>query len=250
MIKLIASDVDGTLTESGSEILSDEVVGSINSALSRGITFAVVTGRDDLSLKRLFARIRDGVYYISCNGALCVKDGRVLYSRPIAREDVLWALSYAKSSGYGVVFCSDQQVFVYGDDGFYDVISKTYSGGAQRVMCNVGITGNVYKISFYRGALTGTDMGTVPFGLRMSYDRNGWTELVNRFVNKGGAVFDLQSRLGIAAAETVAFGDALSDADMLARAAHRYSTTSALAEAANAIKVEGPKEFFELIREI
>ncbi len=250
MIKLITSDVDGTLTESGSEILGEGVVRHINSVMSSGIAFAVVTGRDQLSLKRLFSRVSDGAYFVSCNGALCVKDGRTLYSRPIAREDVLWALSYAKSSGYGAVFCSEQKVFLYGDDEFCNRIAVSYGHGVQRIMCNVGITDNVYKISFYRGSLTGTYIASVPFGLKMFYDRNGWTEFVNRFVGKGGAVFDLQSRLGVISAETAAFGDSLSDAEMLARAAYRYSATVELAESANAVKVSRPEEFFELIRGI
>lgn len=250
MIKLIASDVDGTLTESGSELLSDEVVRHINSAISSGVTFAVVTGRDHLSLKRLFSRVSEDMYFVSCNGALCIKNGKTLYSRPIAREDVLWALSYAKSSGYGAVFCSERKVFLYGDDGFCGRVSALYGHGAQRIRCNVGITDNVYKISFYRGSHTGEYIESVPFGLGMFYDRNGCTEFVNRFATKGGAVFDLQSRIGITAAETAAFGDSLSDADMLARAAYRYSTTQALAEAANAVKLDEPEGFFELIRDI
>lgn len=95
MIKLIASDADGTLTEHASNALSDGVVKGINSAIASGISFAVVSGRDYLSLKKLFFGVADGVYYVSCNGALCVKDGKALYSRPVAREGVIWALSDA-----------------------------------------------------------------------------------------------------------------------------------------------------------
>ncbi len=248
MIKLIASDADGTLTEHRANALSDGVVKGINAAMSSGISFAVVSGRDNLSLKKLFFGVAGGVYYVSCNGALCVKDGKALYSRPISRENVLWAIAYAKKTETGCVFCSENAVYVYGDDAFFDKIRKMYGDGAVRVFCNRGVTDNVYKISFYRGDLTGTEMGDIPFGLRMSYDRNGWTEFVNRFVNKGGAVFDLQSRLGVSANETAAFGDELSDADMLAKAAHRYATTDKLAESANAVKVASAKEFFEYLK--
>ena len=247
MIKLIASDADGTLTEHASNTLSDGVVKGINSAIASGISFAVVSGRDHLSLKKLFFGVADGVYYVSCNGALCVKDGKTLYSRPVAREGVIWALSYAKKTGTGCVFCSDDAVYVYGSDEFFEKIKKMYGDGAKRALCNVGVSGNVYKISLYRGSETGTPMGDIPFGLRMSYDRNGWTEFVNRFVNKGGAVFDLQSRLGASAKETVAFGDELSDADMLLKAANRYAATDKLAEAADAVRVYSPKEFFEVL---
>ena len=246
MIKLIASDADGTLTEHGANTLSEGVIKGINAAMASGVKFAVVSGRDHLSLKKLFFGVADGVYYVSCNGALCIKDGKTLYSRPVARENVIWALSYAKKTDTGCVFCSDDEVCVYGDDAFFEKIQKMYGDGAKRVYCNVGVSGNVYKISFYRGSNTGADMGDIPFFLRMSYDRNGWTEFVNRFVNKGGAVFDLQSRLGVSAKETAAFGDELSDADMLARAASRYATTDKLAEAADAVKVTSAKQFFDI----
>ena len=50
--------------------------------------------------------------------------------------------------------------------------------------------------------------------MRCSYSKNGWTEYVNRFANKGGALASLQSRVGALKSNTASLGDSLDDCEM------------------------------------
>ena len=124
MIKLIASDLDGTLLRRGDKSLSEDVRTAVLSALASGKDFAVISGRDVLSLKALFSFAGNKPYFVGCNGSVCVKDGKVLYSRPVPDVSVIKALKYAKVGGRNVVFCAADTVYVYGTDGFKKNVSS------------------------------------------------------------------------------------------------------------------------------
>ena len=70
MIKLIATDIDGTLVEDGASTLPDGMVETIEALIDRGILFVAASGRSLISLERLFAPIKEKIYYAACNGTL------------------------------------------------------------------------------------------------------------------------------------------------------------------------------------
>ena len=59
MIKLIASDIDGTLVADGSSQINPEIYTEILRLRSKGIQFAAASGRQWFSIDRLFAPIRE-----------------------------------------------------------------------------------------------------------------------------------------------------------------------------------------------
>ena len=67
MIKLIASDLDGTLVNDKKEFAPDFF--DILKRLQKfGIKFCVASGRSTYALKKVFSKCRDDIYYISDNG--------------------------------------------------------------------------------------------------------------------------------------------------------------------------------------
>ncbi len=214
MIKLIASDLDGTLLKYREDSVSQETKNAVLSVLSSGKIFALISGRDVPSLKNLFEFAGDEPYYIGCSGAVCVKDGKVIYSRPIPDEAVIKALHYAKTNEKNAVFSAADVLYITGKNCFQKYISSLYGNGQTVVInTNPDIKKPIYKISFF-SVKNDDQINFFDFGVRLSYKNNGWTEYVNRFVNKGGALSSLQSRLGIMKANTASFGDSRDDADM------------------------------------
>ena len=67
MIKLIATDMDGTLLDSEGR-LNIEIYDIIEKLKSMGIMFAAASGRQLMSLKRKFFPVDDDVIYIAENG--------------------------------------------------------------------------------------------------------------------------------------------------------------------------------------
>lgn len=70
MIRLIASDIDGTLLPEYSTVLPDAVFSMIRELKKQGIAFCAASGRQYANLRRLFAPVADEIYYICENGAV------------------------------------------------------------------------------------------------------------------------------------------------------------------------------------
>ena len=58
-IKLICSDIDGTLLQYGKKELEDEIFEQIRELHRRGILFCPASGRQYTSLRKLFAPVAD-----------------------------------------------------------------------------------------------------------------------------------------------------------------------------------------------
>ena len=250
MIKLIASDLDGTLIKRKESEITEETKTAIMSVFSSARDFAVISGRDILSLKKIFSFAGNNPYYIGCNGSVCVKDGKVLYSRPVPDGAVIKALTYAKTQGKNVVFCAADTIYVCGMYCFKKYVSSLY-GDADTVSVSTtpDIKKPIYKISFFtpKGE-PGPDFSD--FGVRLSYDKNGWTEFVNRFANKGGALTALQSRTGALKSNTASLGDSRDDSDMFAYSALAFALGEEAENAfPGAISVKSFTEAYEIIKE-
>lgn len=70
MIKLIATDVDGTLVKDGTMQIDPEYMTVIKELVQKGIIFAVCSGRQFISERKLFAPIKDQLLYITDGGTV------------------------------------------------------------------------------------------------------------------------------------------------------------------------------------
>ena len=55
MVKLIASDLDGTILRNGAQSVEPSTIKAIEQLVNKGMYFAPASGRQIVSLKRLFA---------------------------------------------------------------------------------------------------------------------------------------------------------------------------------------------------
>ena len=70
MIKLIATDIDGTLLKDGTLMLDPEYMTVIDKLTEKGIIFVACSGRQFISERKLFAPIRDKLLYITDGGTV------------------------------------------------------------------------------------------------------------------------------------------------------------------------------------
>ena len=64
MIKLIASDIDGTLVHDGTHELNPELCDVILQLKEKGIQFAAASGRQWASIEDLFDPIKERIFYL------------------------------------------------------------------------------------------------------------------------------------------------------------------------------------------
>ena len=91
MIKLIASDIDGTLVADGTHELNPELYEVITALKDPGVQFAAASGRQWASIEELFRPVRERIFYLSDNGAYVGCYGRNLFLQTIDRELALEA---------------------------------------------------------------------------------------------------------------------------------------------------------------
>ena len=87
MIKLIASDLDGTLLHNGAQKLTPRAIELIHELTQKGVHFVAASGRQYDNERRLFSEIKDEISYIGENGSICIHQGKVI-SRGIIADDL------------------------------------------------------------------------------------------------------------------------------------------------------------------
>ncbi len=221
MIKLIASDLDGTLLQNGSQALTPRAVPLVLRLAQKGILFAAASGRQYPNLVRLFGAASDQMAFICENGAFVVYRGNV-----IVKACMEPALTYQLIED---ILAQDTcEVLISGESTSY-VLPKTeqfLSHLQNRVKNNVcvirsleEIPEEIIKVSAYeRSAIK-------PYAphffeqwqsrFKCTISDLHWIDFVRSDVNKGAALSSLLSGLCIRPDETAAFGDNYNDLEML-----------------------------------
>ena len=103
-IKLICSDIDGTLLQYGRKELEGEIFEQIRELHRRGILFCPASGRQYTSLRKLFAPVADCCVFLCENGGVIYKDEQCIAKNPMPRalaEEIANDL-WTRSDGQGV----------------------------------------------------------------------------------------------------------------------------------------------------
>lgn len=241
MIKLIVSDIDGTLVPDGgsASALNPEYYDVIRELKRKNITFAACSGRQFLSMYRVFEPVAEHMYFISEGGGV-VSNGRgeVLHSATLDPDTVREILVDAKKipqmdimvAGVKRAYCRSKDSEMYRwmvDDYRFDIEAV---GDLEN-----GINDDVAKVSLYHHnaaeALT-KDWFAPKWGKRVKAVLAGkqWLDLVSVESGKGIALSFLQKKLGIKREETIVFGDNQNDIEMFQAAGHSYAVGGARRE--------------------
>jgi HAD superfamily hydrolase (TIGR01484 family) len=207
MIRLIVSDFDGTLMPYGAAGVSESVKELLQTAIDRGITVAVSSGRTYAELKALLPTLADSVYFIACDGAHYVKGGVSLYEKQIARPD-LEIFASQMGQGLSCVFHALEKNYVLGElprgVRFDNAVQISRVTELREKVFKITTFGQGVKLPAYCGLRTHWDGGP-----------NAMAQYVNRFANKGAALSDLQVRLMCNKFDTAAIGDSGNDVVMM-----------------------------------
>ncbi|MCQ2508630.1 MAG: Cof-type HAD-IIB family hydrolase [Dorea sp.] len=242
MIKLIASDVDGTLIPEGSPALHPEFQKVIQKLKEKGIVFAAASGRSYGSVRSVFQESAEDVYFISNNGAVVRYQDETLFMRSIEEATAERLLEYFRekrternafflmtSQEQDFTECDDEELVSWIRDGYKVTLS---------VLPDVSVVKKPFvKMSIYFGDIDAAEMldeAKERFGDELAVLISGahWIDFVHKDAEKGNALAQLQKQLGITREETMAFGDNYNDISLLLAAEESY----AVSEARDAVK--------------
>ncbi len=244
MIKLIASDIDGTLVRDGEHKLNPEFFDVILGLRRKGIQFAAASGRQWASIEAVFEPIKEKVFYLSDNGAYVGCHGRNLFLNPIRRETAMELIRQIRQVPQLEVMVGGPDV-VYVDTRdrkFVDWIVNGYRFQVKQVEDVTLITDEIIKVSAYKpcGIQEATKGLMEQFGdrLKMTISGDMWMDAMAPGVCKGHAIKVLQDNLEIKPQETMAFGDQLNDIEMLERSYYSFAVANAREEVKKAARFQ------------
>ena len=87
-MKIIISDLDGTMLMQREETLHSSVKNAISKILNHNIIFCVASGRSYSELKRIMSDIKGDVYYIASDGAVIVHNDEILCENKLTKGDL------------------------------------------------------------------------------------------------------------------------------------------------------------------
>ena len=254
-IRLIASDVDGTMLPANGAI-SEDLRRAIARCLERGIPFLLSSGRWIGALGRIIERCGvGGQPMIIANGAAVLgPDGVPL------RE---WTLDEADARrAYDVMRRFDVQINSYVRDGLYCLNTHVLARQATMIRDYLG-TGHA-RLSLDDPAAFDAFALTAPYkleamtedpelirkvraalretGLAVTHSSSRNVELMAPGVGKGQALRWLAGRMGIPLDKCMAFGDNANDLDMLSVVGWPVAVGNAEAAVKAAARIVGPAD--------
>lgn len=223
MIKLIASDMDGTLLNDKKEFPHDfdEVLDRLH---EKNVHFVVASGRSYSTLKLNFEGKLDKLDFICDNGAYVVVNGELVSMSILDKKYVKKIIEICRGMKRVIpVLCGVHGIyFEKNDSEFYDEVTRFYLN-YNCVEDISAVDDDIFKIAIcdYNGAeVNGYPMIKAEFKDELSVAVTGphWIDIMNKGINKGAALKSIREELKISREETMAFGDYFNDAEMVADA--------------------------------
>ena len=219
MIRLVASDIDGTLLQNGERALSPELFRQIRRLREKGILFCPASGRQYHSLQGLFAPVAEELAYVCENGGVVYGPG----SPGEVLDKTVMERSAAEALSRDILALPGCELLISGENMSYVIPKQT----DMAVLMGEG-TGNrvtvlsapedtpedIVKVSAYCPAGT----GAIP----------AWLDFME--ADKGTGLAGLCRALGIALGEVMAFGDNCNDLPMLRSVGQPWIMESAAAD--------------------
>ncbi len=244
MIKVIASDLDGTLLPPDKTV-PPRVFEIIDRLSEKGIVFIPASGRQLPNLLELFAPAADKIAVIAENGGLAWHNGKIFYENPTSPDAVKYALDIIRGESdlYPLVSCTDCAYYESDYPPFKEILHRSYSS-ARQVESLDKILGKVtaLKISVW-DPLTSAKHGGIILppkikGLRTMISGYDWLDVSTASANKGEALKAALTYFGASADECAAFGDHMNDLEMLLACGNPYVTANAYPGLKKYIKTE------------
>lgn len=232
MIKLIASDIDGTLLQNGETAISERFFNQARRLRNQGIALCAASGRQYSSLKNLFAPVAEGMYFLCENGAVVYGPGAELLSKTVI--DRALSLELCRD----ILAIPDCEVLISGTNMSYlcpktqdyiDHIRYFVGNNTTVLSAPQDMPEDFVKISaYYRPGATVIEPMLAPKWkdtFQVAVAGECWLDFT--LADKATGIRALCTALNIDPKDTMAFGDNYNDIPMLDAVGHPYLMSSA-----------------------
>lgn len=220
LIRLIASDMDGTLLDEHGEV-PPETYDLILALREKGVHFAASSGRRFDRLCQFFAPVRDKMDFVAANGAQVYVDGELVDREVFSHLGIRrLAKTVGKFESLHMALFDDEKSFLLDDeDKFVREIDKDLPN-AERIWYLPEPDVSILKISIYC-----EDGHVMDYAYALSRELGDeflfapsgthWIDALQRGVNKATGIEQVMAHHGITRDEVMAFGDSMNDYEII-----------------------------------
>lgn len=236
-MKLIASDMDGTLLQNGAMQVSDRAIELIQQLTKKGYLFVAASGRQYPNLKRQFKEAAKDMAFLCENGAVVFYHDKLIFHSPMEHSLAMELCEDIYSHpGCEVLISGKETSFLKPKDPtFLDRMQNIVKNNVMVIKEFEDIKEPIVKISVYEKAGIVENSGNYFINqwdsrLKCTISGFSWLDFVNPDVNKGSSLLHLMDALHIKEEDTYAFGDNYNDIEMLNTVQFGYVMDNAVEE--------------------
>lgn len=236
MVKLVVSDLDGTLIDS-SEKLTATAREMARWLKAKNVLFTFATGRVQGMTEHYAQDMQVSIPYVATNGAALIAPDGVIFRKKVPLKMLETMLRTADDMGMSIIYSEDGYEKVFRETPYIlrqreafgrynDVAPLTQADYAQKMM---------EKICVMDSDKTGMKIDYVEAYIKRCGDMYSYTrygdkavEIVHPGCTKAAGVTALAKRLGIPMADVLAIGDDENDLQMLQAAGYTATVRNAL----------------------
>ena len=231
-VKLVVTDMDGTLLNSKNEV-SSRFFEIYEELKKRNIIFVAASGRQLFSIKDKLAPIKNDIYVIAENGGITLKADEVLntYSLPLEKlQEIIKTVREINDAE--IVICGKSKAYIESkNENFIDFFKEFYVKYAQVENLLEVKDDEFFKIAVYHPTdaekFIYPEVKTFENQLKVKVSGEHWVDLSGLETHKGNALQKLQKDLDIQKSETMVFGDYNNDLEMLQLAEFSFAMANA-----------------------
>ncbi len=233
MIKLIVSDVDDTLLPESTMDLNPEYFEVIKKLQEKGVIFVAASGRQKVSIKKVFAPIQEEIAYLADNGT-DISAGDFVRSMKFEEGDYAkLAQDLDALSSRGFTYMPSMPDWNFVDEAREDFYQVVLSYGCQaKKVPDLKVLPDISKVSLYHPDGIPADVEQTMkerWSDKMDVCIAGscYLDFTKKGCNKGKGLSLLQKHYGITYEETAAFGNADNDISLIEKAKYGYAVGNA-----------------------
>jgi Cof subfamily protein (haloacid dehalogenase superfamily) len=232
-IKLVVSDMDGTLLNSKGEV-SQQFFTLFKELKKRNIYFCAASGRQHNSIVDKLSTIKNDIYVIAENGGIAKKGDEIFLSNFLKPEKVLKLIPILREiEGANMVLCCNDAAFIESKEERFIGLFQEYYQSFEVVenLMEIPKTTPVFKIAIYHFNSSEEFIYPIIKDLNnevlLKVSGKNWLDISDKKANKGNALREVQKLLNITKEETMVFGDYHNDIEMMQEADFSFAMKNA-----------------------
>ncbi|MEX2785452.1 Cof-type HAD-IIB family hydrolase [Streptococcus sp. H49] len=249
MIKVVATDMDGTFLNSRNDYDRKHFKVLFEKMTDQGIRFVSISGNQYYQIQSFFPELKDRITFVGENGAYIVENGSFIKSHRLSNDTVRLVLDYLIENKFDheLVLCGEQSAYIL--QASAQEVKDYFSIYYHRLTAVETFAqlpdDNFMKFSFNTPenqtyAIVDALNDKLEGKVVAVTSGHGNIDVIAEGVNKGTAMAYLLDRWGVTAEELAAFGDGGNDIEMLKLAKYSYAMSNGSADVKAAASAIAP----------